>query len=190
VKAARVGSTRSVDTRPWASKTDTKSGLTEARLQQLALRYLTGRDRTEAQLTAYLLRKGASPDQLRPLLQRFQGLGYLDDARYALAWAQARLRAKPMGRARLEMELRRRGVPRVLARDTVERLYAERDEVELARLLLARRQRERPTRLSSGTPSQERHAAQRRATLKTAALLQRHGFGVGVIRSVLRTSST
>jgi SOS response regulatory protein OraA/RecX len=191
VKAARVASTRNVDTRPWASKTDSKSRLTEARLQQLALRYLTGRDRTEAQLTAYLLRKGASPDQLRPLLQRFQDLGYLDDARYAFAWAQARLRAKPMGRARLEMELRRRGVPRLLARVTVEQLYAEHDEVELARLLLSQRDRERPTRLTFGMLSQEaRHAARRRAMVKTAALLQRHGFGAEVIRSILRARST
>ena len=82
-----------------------RAPLSPDRLQLVALRYLTGRDCTEAQLRAYLIRKGASPDILRPLFERFQGLGYLNDESYALRWAQSRLRGRPLGRARLEREL-------------------------------------------------------------------------------------
>jgi regulatory protein len=163
------------------------AALTPERLQQLALRYLTGRDRTEAQLTAYLLRKGASPEHLRPLLQRFQDLGYLNDDRYALRWAEARLRAKPMGRVRLELELRGRGVPRVVARRTLDRLYAERDEADLARLLLSRRNVALRTMSRSGRAVQQTwQETGRGERARTAALLQRHGFGAEVIRAVLR----
>jgi regulatory protein len=155
------------------------AALSHERLQQLALRYLTGRDRTEAQLTAYLLRKGASPERLRPLLHRFRVLGYLNDDRFALQWAEARLRAKPMARRRLELELRGRGISRVAAGRTLEQLYAQRDEADLARLLLAQRC-VAPGRLSSSTPQ-----AYRRDLARTIALLQRHGFGPQIIRAVL-----
>jgi regulatory protein len=160
--------------------------LSPDRLQHVALRYLTGRDCTEAQLKAYLLRKGASPETLQPLFERFQGLGYLNDETYALRWAQSRLRGKPMGRARLEMELQARGVPRPVARRVLDGLYAEHDELDLARRLLAHR---RPA-LRRGIGRKDESDARRRIRqqTQTAGLLQRHGFRHEVIRTILRES--
>lgn len=160
--------------------------LSPDRLQHVALRYLTGRDCTEAQLRAYLLRKGASPETLRPLFERFQSLGYLNDESYALRWAQSRLRTKPMGRARLEMELQGRGVPRPVARRVLDGLYAELEELDLARRLLARRTPALRRGLRGRDESEPRRRIRQQA--QTAGLLQRHGFRHEVIRTILRES--
>lgn len=161
-----------------------RAPLSPDRLQHVALRYLTGRDCTEAQLKAYLLRKGASPDTLRPLFERFQGLGYLNDESYALRWAQSRLRGKPMGRARLERELQGRGIPRAIVQHVLDELYAELDELELARRLLGGRAAASRLRVVRRDEPEARHRVRQQA--RTVGFLQRHGFRPAVIRAVLR----
>ena len=106
--------------------------------ETVALRYLAVRDRTEAQLAAFLARKGVASTRIARLLSRFRAQGYLHDARYAERWARLRLARAPMGRARLIRELTAKGLPDAVVRATADRLYAETSEAECARRLLAR----------------------------------------------------
>lgn len=108
-------------------------------IEQSALRYLARRDRTEAQMRAYLSRLGASSAQIQNVVSRLRERRYLNDEAYALRWAQARLVQRPMGRDRLEAELSGRGFDRAITTHTVEQVYRELSECALARTLLEQR---------------------------------------------------
>jgi regulatory protein len=139
--------------------------------ERAAVRYLAGRDRTEAQMTAYLTRAGASPGRIRTLLDHFRARGYLNDRAYALRWAQARLRRRPMGAARLEAELEARGFARATVAEAVAQAYEGRAPREWAARLL--RQRER--------------AGTRLTAARKAGLLRQYGFEEDVIGELIGT---
>jgi regulatory protein len=90
--------------------------LDDARLHELALRYVGKYATTRAKLRAYLVRKvrergwagGREPD-LEALANRFAELGYIDDAAYALAQSRS-LMARGYGKGRLSDKLRIAGV--------------------------------------------------------------------------------
>lgn len=129
-------------------------------IQQAALRYLARRDRTEAQIRAYLDRSGASPARIRRLIAEFHRLGYLNDDAYARRWAHDRLARKPMGPARLEHELRAQGLGERTIAATIEDLYRDTSEREVALKLVE-------------------------ARAVTPAFLRRWGFSEDTIESVL-----
>lgn len=134
-----------------------------------ALRYLAGRDRTEAQVRRLLSRAGASASRTRELIARFRRLGYLNDEAYAQRWASVRLARRPMGRDRLEAELLAQGLDRATVSRTLEKVYSQQNERDLARLLLNRR-------IGSGI---------RRTDAARAGLLRRYGFREEVIEELL-----
>jgi SOS response regulatory protein OraA/RecX len=90
-------------------------------------------------MAAYLERLGASPSRARTLLRHLRASGYLNDERFAVAWAQGRLARRPMGRQRLEAELQGQGLAASLVMRVLSRLYREHDERDLARRLLNRK---------------------------------------------------
>jgi SOS response regulatory protein OraA/RecX len=135
-----------------------------------AVRYLAGRERTEAQVKAYLSRAGASAASIRSLLSRFRKQGYLDDEAYAVRWACARLARCPMGRARLEAELSAKGFERTAVATALRQAYADTDERAQARALLALRT-----------------AGNRRGN---AALLRRYGFDDDLIEELSGVSES
>jgi len=139
------------------------------RFERAALRYLAAHDRTEAQMTAYLTRRGAHPSRIRALLDQFRSRGYLNDKAYALRWAQDRLARRPMGPARLEAELESKGFPRAAVADTVKTVYKESSPRDLAQRALRQRAR-------TGT----------RLTLaRKAGLLRQSGFDEELIEELL-----
>lgn len=137
-----------------------------ARLEQAALRYLTRRDRTEAQVRAYLERAEADPAAIATLLARLRGRGYVNDAAYAGRWAEARLAQRPMGRDRLEAELTVQGFDPPTIAAAVAQAFEGRNEQDLARRLLRMRPRVR-------------------TVAKRAALLRRQGFHEDIIRQLV-----
>ncbi|TAJ07029.1 MAG: hypothetical protein EPO61_13685 [Nitrospirae bacterium] len=136
------------------------------RLEQAALRYLTRRDRTEAQVRTYLERAGAAPALIAALLGQFRRRGYVNDAAYAGRWAGARLAQKPMGRERLEAELTAQGFEPPTVATALRQAYEGRNEEDLARRLLRAR-------------------AALRTQAKQAALLRRHGFDEAIIQHLV-----
>lgn len=137
--------------------------------EQAALRYLARRDRTEAQMRTYLTRMGESSAQVGSMIKRLVERGYLNDDRYALRWASERLAHRPMGRERLEAELMGQGLERDLVVHTLDQVYGERSERDLALALLRRKH-------------DVRNPASRS---REAILLRRYGFAEETIEAVL-----
>lgn len=137
------------------------------------MRYLAQRERTEAQVRAFLSRAGASAARTRSLLSRFRTQGYLDDKAYALRWARARLARCPMGQARLEAELLAKGFDRATVASALRQAYADSDPRALARSLLVRRL--------------GRAAGDRR---RGASLLRRYGFEEEIIEELFDVSES
>ena len=104
-----------------------------------ALRILTRRDHSQAELRKRLSDKGFDAEQIETTLQRCLDLGYLDDARYALNRAASLMN---QGRAvghRVLADLRQRGVSDELAEQALAAAREGYDEETLLADLLARR---------------------------------------------------
>jgi len=142
--------------------------------EQAAIRYLARRERTEAQVKAFLGRAGASAVCIRSLLSRFRDQGYLNDNAYAARWARARLARCPMGQARLEAELLAKGFERATVAKAMRQAYGGMTQRTLARTLLA-------LRLGRTATGDLR---------RSAGLLRRYGFEEDIIAEVCGVSES
>jgi regulatory protein len=108
------------------------------RAVDLAYRAVAARDRTEAELRAFLERKRAEPAAIEAALAELREAGYVDDARYAERFAEDKRSIERWGSERIERDLLRRGV----AADLIGRALASHepeDELAAARSLLVER---------------------------------------------------
>ena len=113
----------------------------ELTARQAGLDYLSGRDRTVAQVRRHLCKAAFEPEDVEVAIADLTRLKLLDDEQYARQWVEARLREKrPAGRRKFALDLRRKGVDpgRI---DTVMDEYRERleDQGDQAYLLVLRR---------------------------------------------------
>jgi SOS response regulatory protein OraA/RecX len=108
------------------------TGFEQDQWLQLAVRALARSDRTTAQIERLLAVKGASPAQTRAAVRRLIGLRYLDDVAFAARLADRRLARMPMGRARLQEELRATGCPEHIVHATLRATYRKVSEQDLA----------------------------------------------------------
>ncbi len=139
-----------------------------------ALRILTRRDYSQAELRKRLADKGFDPEQIDTTLQRCIDLGYLDDARYALARATSLM---SHGRAvghRILADLRQRGVSAELAEQALAAAREACDEEALLSDLLTRR-----------FPGFSYDTAPAREKRRIVNFLQRRGFAIGRIMDQL-----
>jgi regulatory protein len=146
-------------------------------IREAALRLLERTRRTRADLRRRLLDRGYSPAVIEPVLDRLASVGLVDDVEYARAYLTGRWGRKTSGWRRLEMELRRRGVPAAdvdQARVQVEREVGPVSEVAAARRVIAQAAR----RLVTLEPRVQRR--------RLYALLVRRGFEGDTIEAALR----
>ena len=92
---------------------------------------------------------------------------YLDDNRFAGAWLRNRAIDHVEGRLRLSAELAGRGIDRLIARKALDEFFSTHDEHELCRIAL------------------NKCIRQKKSEDKIYASLQRSGFSIKEIRSVL-----
>lgn len=119
----------------------------QARLQHaldLAYRYLGRRDRTVAEVRGHLEQKDVGPVAIDAAVAELGEQGYLDDARYAVRFAEDRRTLDAWGPDRIERKLRDVGVD---ARWIAAALSGgeEHSDLDLAVALLQRRFREPPS---------------------------------------------
>ena len=146
-----------------------------AEAKESALRYLSYRPRTRAEVLRHLRGKGLEV-HAEAVLGRCEELGYVDDEAYALAFARERIRLRPRGVPRLVSELLSRGVSRDVAERAAVAALEEEDvtEEELLRVVAQRR-----VRALSGLQS----AVARR---RLSGFLVRRGFRPGAVRAMVR----
>lgn len=133
---------------------------------------LTVRDRTCAELARLLAVKGFAMPDSQAALEQLKAEGYLDDRRFASAWARGRLRTKPMGPHRLGKELQVKGVETPLVREVLENIYEEGEEPVARRAI-------------TGKLLTREHLPASSRTLSVARFLHRRGFSVEVIWRLL-----
>lgn len=102
-----------------------------------ALNLLGYRARSEREVRRRLARHGHSGSVTNEVVERLRELGYLDDEEFARV--MAREKARKYGPRRVSAELVKGGVDREVAGEVVEEEFAERSELEDARLAAARR---------------------------------------------------
>ena len=132
----------------------------------MAARLLTHAPRTEAALTAALVKRGYQPRTAAATVARARELGYVGDERFARTRAET-LRARGAGSLRIAADLSARGLPDALVDGAVEGSRAGVPEAEWARRALAR----------ARVPAEPTPRAWR--------LLAGHGFAEEVIVDVL-----
>ncbi|MGQ9684369.1 MAG: regulatory protein RecX [Anaerolineae bacterium] len=103
-----------------------------------ALRFLTYRPRSRAEVSRYLADQGIGDDLAAATVARLQRAGLLDDAAFARSWVENRESLRPRGARALRYELRRKG----LDKETIDAALEGVDEVASAyRLAVAQASR-------------------------------------------------
>jgi len=138
-----------------------------------ALRYLSWRPRSRAELARHLRDRGHPGPAAEAALRRCEELGYVDDRAFALAFVRDRIRLRPRGRSRLRAELSARGVDAADAEAAIDAALAETEvtESELLRRVAERRAR--------SLAALDRETARRRL----ASYLLRRGFAGSEVRT-------
>lgn len=88
-----------------------------------ALKALTRRPFPTLELKQRLLRSCTDTAAVNYVIEKLNAAGYLDDRKFAETFIQSRLRNKAHGRARIERELRARGLNPKLVREELEKIY-------------------------------------------------------------------
>lgn len=140
-----------------------------------ALRLLTVRDRSESELLRRLREKKFPDDEIAAALERCRDFGYLDDRRFALNRARMLMREGRAVGSRLGWELRRGGVADELIDLAMTAAAAEYPPLDVLRELLERRY-----------PHYDHRHADDRERRRVIQFLQRRGFALGDILSVLQ----
>ena len=109
-----------------------------ASLRTTALRLLSRRDYTRAELRDRLLERGYPHDDVNRTIEELIAGGSLDDRRVAAAHARTAVAVKGRGRYRVRRELQARGVAQDLADEALKGLDDE-SEAEAIKRLLARK---------------------------------------------------
>lgn len=153
--------------------------LDEARLEDLAVAYVGRFATTRAKLATYLARKlrergweAPRPPATEALVEKLAGLGYVDDAAYALGKARS-LGARGYGRRRVTMALRQAGVDEEDGRAAHE---ASGEQAVTAALRFAQRKRIGPFALGAFEPKERE---------KALAAMLRAGHDFALSRQIL-----
>lgn len=109
----------------------------------LAYKAVARRDLTVAELRAGLERKHVPPEAIADAVEELRATGFLDDARYAIQFAEDKRELEQWGRDRIAQDLRRRGIAPQLI-DAAVSTHDRDSELRTALLLLKERYKEAP----------------------------------------------
>ena len=139
-----------------------------------AYRSLARRAHSRYELKERLERKKFSHNTIQAVLAELETQKFLDDRAFAMSFARNRLLRRQLGRDRVALELKAKGIAKELIEETLGPLYGAMDEQALAHEALKKRQHmiKRPL-----TASDYR---------KLADFLRRRGFSYEAIRKVLK----
>ena len=142
----------------------------------ILLARLTHGPRTKLQLFQLLAGKGVPQEVATSLLDRFEEVGLIDDAAYALAFTHDRRQTRGLAKSALKRELRQAGVAIEQIDDAVDAISSE-DDFELALVLVRKR-----------WPSLAKLESEARYR-RVAGYLGRRGFSGSTISSAIRAVS-
>jgi regulatory protein len=107
-----------------------------------AVKLLAAKPRSVEELRERLL-KGRGTDEVvvNTVIARLQEYGYLDDERFAFSYASFKVKQRPVGRRRLERDLKLKKIDSAVASEALELVFAETPEEQLIDQAIAKRLR-------------------------------------------------
>lgn len=145
----------------------------ESAARAICHRMLATAPRTRAQLARALERRDVDADVAQSVLDQFSEAGLVDDAAFADAWVDSRHAGRGLGRERLAVELRRRGVDDGTVNEAVSELGPEQEEATARRLV------RRKLDSTRGKPHDTR-------VRRVMGMLARKGYPAGLSYRVIR----
>ena len=107
-----------------------------------AVKLLAAKPRSVAELRERLLRgKNTNEEIVETVIARLREYGYLNDERFAFGYASYKVKQKPVGRRRLERDLKFKKVESSVANEALEMVFAETPEEQLIDQAIAKRLR-------------------------------------------------
>ena len=107
-----------------------------------AVKLLAARPRSVAELRERLLRgKNTNEEIVETVIARLREYGYLNDERFAFSYASYKVKQKPVGRRRLERDLKFKKVDSSVANEALEMVYNETPEEMFIDQAIAKRLR-------------------------------------------------
>jgi regulatory protein len=108
-----------------------------------AVKLLTIKPRSVAELRERLLqgKNAANKTVVEAVISRLREYGYLDDERFAYSYASLKVKQRPLGRRRLERDLKLKKVQKSVAEEALELVYAETPEEQLIEQAIEKRLR-------------------------------------------------
>lgn len=140
-----------------------------------ALKILTRRDYSEAELRRKLGERGISAEVVEETIGRLKESRYLDDRRFALRWAESAVRNGKGYGFRIRFELSRRGIADELVEEVTAQLSAEYAEADALKALVEKK-----------FPGFDPLYADDRRKRRIIGYLQRRGFSLTAIFNALR----
>jgi regulatory protein len=109
-----------------------------------AVKLLAAKPRSVAELRECLLRgKNTNEETVETVIARLREYGYLNDERFAFSYASYKVKQKPVGRRRLERDLKFKKVDSAVANEALELVFADTPEEQLIDQAIAKRLRTR-----------------------------------------------
>ena len=144
-----------------------------------AIKLLTTRPRSVAELRERLLkRKDTNEEVVEAVIARLREYGYLNDERFAFSYASYKVKQKPVGRRRLEQDLRFKKVDSGVVNEALDMVFCETPEEQLIDEAIAKRLRIR------GKPKNRLEAK------SLFEHLLRQGFDFELVREKIRSLTT
>jgi len=103
---------------------------------------LSAKQRSVEELRERLLTgSGATPELVEAVIERLREYGYLDDARFAQSYASLRVQQRPLGRQRLERDLRLKKIDKQTVEAALDEVFEQTSESDLIDRAIAKRVR-------------------------------------------------
>lgn len=110
------------------------------RLFQRAAKLLAAKQRSVEELRERLLSgRGATPELVETVIERLREYGYLDDERFAQSYASLRIQQRPIGRQRLQRDLRLRKIDKQTVDNALDQVFEQTSENDLIDRAIAKR---------------------------------------------------
>jgi regulatory protein len=105
-----------------------------------AVKLLAAKPRSVAELRERLLRgKNTNEEVVETVIARLREYGYLNDERFAFGYGSYKVKQKPLGRRRLERDLKFKRIDSAVANEALEMVFAETPEEQLIDKAIAKR---------------------------------------------------
>ena len=138
-----------------------------------AIKFLSYRARSEAEVRTKLAQLGFSRGTLDGTLHKLRSLNLLNDGNFTRAWTVSLVEGRGYGPLRVERELRQKGIAKSLIAQILDETFNRQQGKERAKQLLEKRFR-------------GRDLGNAKVFRRAVAFLQRRGYRDSVIAEVLR----